>query len=112
MFIKQARLDINRTISHYRYHRYFDEYSVSFVYGYISNIEEKACMGNRLIIKRSYELYLYNEQLNHTSLLFDKFILENNYKPIRHDAWYVYNNEEVICSHHDEEDVSDDEVPY
>lgn len=80
--------------------------------GYISNIEEKACMENRLIIKRSYELYLYNDQLNHTSLLFDKFLLENNYKPIRHDARYVYNNEEVICSHHDEEDVSDDEAPY
>lgn len=85
------------------------------VTGLIHMVEEQVCNFNCGRAARSYDAYLSSLGENHSDFLFSQFILEYEGKICPSDYVVTYENGEVKCSFHSNEDEDEDEdgeVPY
>jgi len=84
--------------------------------GFTDVSKEQVCRSNCKTIERSHEVYLESENLNHTELLFNQYMIDNNYDPCPESGSISYNLGEVHCSIHnsveESEDDEDEEVPF
>lgn len=91
--------------------------SIPAYLGYVEYAKESACLTNRQKLVEMYHIYLITENLEHTDILFEKYIQENvqNICP-SNGTISVLNDKKIRCSMHksgQEDDVEDEpEVPY
>ena len=73
----------------------------------------KVCCANCKIVERSYEAYLVSEDLNHTEILFNQYIIENFNELCPDEGLISYIDGEVYCSIHKPiEETDDEEIPF
>jgi prepilin-type N-terminal cleavage/methylation domain-containing protein len=79
--------------------------------GYTDVAKEQVCNSNCKTIERAYEAYLVLEKLEHTDVLFNQYLVENNYGPCPEGGSISYVEDEVHCSIHSTE-VEEEEIPF
>jgi prepilin-type N-terminal cleavage/methylation domain-containing protein len=84
--------------------------------GYTDTAKEQVCSSNCETIERAYEAYLTLEALEHSELLFNLYIIKNNYDICPEGGVISYLDGEVHCSINNpssgSEEEEDEEVPF
>ena len=78
----------------------------------VEKAEEKICFSNCKQLERLYEMYLYEENIRHSDIVFEKYLqcYGNDICPKHGEVNYI--DGEVKCSMHlEDEDIIDD-VPF
>ncbi len=90
--------------------------SIPAYLGYVGYAKESVCLVNRQKLIEMYQIYLITENLEHTDILFEKYIQENSQNICPSNGSIGVINGKIRCSMHKsgrEDDVEDEpEVPY
>ncbi len=79
----------------------------------VEKAEEKICISSCKLFERVYEMYLYEKNIRHSDIVFEKFLQDygNDICPKHGEVNYV--DGEVKCSMHlEDEDIIDNDVPF
>ncbi len=77
--------------------------------------KKQVCYSNCKTIERTYEIYLEREGLDHRELLFNQYMIDNEYNPCPEDGIVSYIDGKVYCSIHnpiEESEEEEEEVPF
>jgi len=76
---------------------------------YTDIAKEQVCCSNCKTIEKVCEVYLELEDLDHTELLFNQYMIENSYDPCPEGGSISYDLGEVHCSIHNPAEGSEED---
>lgn len=86
--------------------------AVPSVIGHIKRAQENVCNSNRQQVARMYRTQLQIERMDHSETRFRQFITNYGDDLCPIGGEYRYENEEVLCSEHSNNEITEEDVPF
>jgi len=78
----------------------------------IDNAKIRICEYNCKIVEREYEKYLLEKEVDHNELVFNEFLMTNQFNQCPSGGSYTYLELTIKCDFHDVIEQGEEEVPY
>jgi prepilin-type N-terminal cleavage/methylation domain-containing protein len=85
--------------------------TVPRIIGFTSMAKESVCVANRKTLERMYSVFLVEKDIDHVDSIFNQFIIDDFDEVCPAGGIIRYEDGEVKCSVHEDEDPPEEEAP-